>query len=111
MLRLKIGDRVRIIDRPTSPADTKSGLFYNYYRNLTGTVFNVFGKDATAQVAIEVDLDVLPAEVAKRHYEVRDQMRNTLSGEAKRAAAPGAEHEFRLRYVILVALPDLTRAR
>jgi hypothetical protein len=31
MQRWKEGDRVRIVERAVTPADTKSGLYYNYY--------------------------------------------------------------------------------
>ena len=109
MLRLKEGDAVRVADRAATPADAKSGLFYNYYRNLAGIVFKVYGSGADALVAVDVDLETLPEEVAKRHLEVRDQMRGNLTGEAKRASAPGGDQEMKLRYVILVALADLAR--
>lgn len=109
MPAFKEGDRVRIVSRPPTPADTKTGLYYGYYGGLSGTLFKLYGRGEGAQAAIEVDLESLPEDVACRHLEVRDQMRSALTGEAKRASAPGAEHEFRLRYVILVAVSDLQR--
>ncbi len=109
MLRLKDGDRVRIAARPATAADLKSGLYYNYYADLYGTVFKMYGSGETAQIAVDVDLDCLPEEIAKRHFAVRDEMRSNLTGEAKRMSAPGAEQEFRLRYVVLVAASDLSR--
>ena len=109
MLRLKDGERVKIIERPAIPADTKSGLYYGYYGGLTGTVFKIYGSGENAQAALDIDLESLPEDVAKRHREVRDQMRSGLTGEAKRLSAPGGEQEFRLRYVLLVAVGDVTR--
>ena len=109
MLRLKDGDRVRINARPATNADLKSGLYYNFYGDLSGSVFRVYGSGEAAQIAVDVDLDCLPEEVAKRHLAVRDEMRSNLTGEAKRLSAPGAEQEFRLRYVLLVAASDLSR--
>ena len=109
MLRLKDGDPVRIASRPATPADLKSGLYYNFYANLCGTVFKMYGSGEAAQIAVDVDLDCLPTEIAQRHLAVRDEMRSNLTGEAKRLSAPGAEQEFRLRYVILVAASDLSR--
>jgi hypothetical protein len=109
MLRFKEGDRARIVDRPPTPADARTGLYYGYYRHLTGTIFKIYDSGPNAKAALEVDLDSLPEDVARRHLDVRDQMRGALTGEARRLSAPGAEQEFRLRYVILVALADLAR--
>ena len=109
MLRLKDGERVRIASRPATPADLKSGLYHNYYANLSGAVFKIYGSGEAAQIAVDVDIDCLPEEIAKRHLAVRDEMRSNLTGEAKRLSAPGAEQEFRLRYVVLVAAADLSR--
>ncbi|HLV81158.1 MAG TPA: hypothetical protein VKT32_12800 [Chthonomonadaceae bacterium] len=106
----KEGDRVRIVRRPATPADAKTGLYYGYYGGLSGTLFKLYGRGEAAQAAVEVDLESLPEDVARRHLEVRDQMRAALTGAARRASAPGAEHEFRLRYVLLVALTDLQRS-
>ncbi|HLK58337.1 MAG TPA: hypothetical protein VKU00_17350 [Chthonomonadaceae bacterium] len=107
MLRFKEGDRVRLVDRVPTPSDVKSGLYYGFYRNLAGTIFKLYGSGEGAQAAVEVDIATLPEEVAVRHLETRDRMRSQLTGEAKRASAPGGEAEFHLRYVILVALTDL----
>lgn len=110
MLRLKEGDHVRIVDRPTTSADAKSGLYYSHYRNATGTVFKLYGAGETAQAAIDMDLESLPEEVSRRHMDMQNQMRSSLTGEAKRQSAPGAEQEFRLRYISLVAVSDLQRS-
>src|SRR5437868_1908040 len=107
MIRFKEGDRVRIADRPTTPADAKTGLYYGFYRNLSGTLFKLYGSCYSAKTANEIDIATLPEEVATRHLETRDRMRENLTGEAKRASAPGGETEFHLRYVVLVALSDL----
>lgn len=107
MLRLKEGDPVRLVSRTPTPADTKSGLYYGYYAGLFGTVFKLYGRGETAQAAVEVAIESLPEDVARRHLEVRDRMRAGMTGETRRA---GAEHAFRLRYVILVAVSDLLRS-
>ncbi len=106
---LKEGDRVQIVDRAPTVADARTGLYYNFYRGLRGTVFKIYGDGPTAQAAVDVDLDSLPEEIACRHLETRDRMRATLNGDAKRTSAPGMEHEFRLLYVVLVAVSDLIR--
>jgi len=109
MLRLKEGECVRIVDRPVTAADVKSGLFYNHYRNLAGTVFKLYGAGQTQQAAIDVMHETLPPEVAERHRELTDRLRAGLTGEARRNSGPGGENEFRLRYVVLVAVSDLAR--
>lgn len=109
MLRVKEGDRVRIVQRVPTAADIKSGLYYSYYGGLSGTVFKIYGKGETAQTAIDIDLESLPEDVARRHLNTRDEMLSHLTGEAKRASQPGGERPFRLRYVLLVSIADLTR--
>ncbi len=105
----KEGERVKLVDRASTNSDIKSGLYYRFYADLTGTIFKIYGKGETAQAAIEVDLDTLPAEIQKRHEEQRSKMVNTLSGEAKRQSQIGGDNEFLLRYVILVSLSDVLR--
>ena len=107
MLRLKEGDAVQISPRTATPQDMKSGLYYNHYASLTGTIFKIYGKGETAQAAIDVDVESLPKEVAQRHEETRDSMLRNINGERARASASDAD--FRLRYVILVAMSDLMR--
>lgn len=108
MIRWKEGDRAQIVDRAATAADTKSRLFYNHYRNLTGTVLKLYGTGDTAQIALDIDLETLPEEIAVRHRETRDRMGENLPGATRRTAAnPGPE--FRLRYVILIGFADIKR--
>ena len=107
MIRWKEGDHAQIVDRAPTAADTKSQLFYNHYRNLTGTVLKLYGTGETAQAALDIDQETLPEEIAVRHRETRDRMGENLPGATRRAAA--AEPQFRLRYVVLVSLADIKR--
>lgn len=107
-LRLKEGESVRVNSRTVTPQDLKTGLYFNHYANLTGTVFKIYGSGDAAQAAIDVDIESLPIEVAQRHQETRDSMLRTITGERGRNTAD-AETDFRLRYVILVAANDLAR--
>ncbi|MCW3097172.1 MAG: hypothetical protein JWL77_2790 [Chthonomonadaceae bacterium] len=109
MIRWKEGDRAQIVDRAATAADIKSQLFYNHYRNLTGTVLKLYGTGETAQAAIDIDLEMLPEEIATRHRETRDRMGENLPGAARRTAGAPREEPFRLRYVVLVSLPDIKR--
>lgn len=106
--QLTEGVSVRVTDREPSTADTKSGLFYPYYRALTGTVAKLYA-DGTATVAI--DLESLPAEIRARHQAGTDAMRQKwldgLSDEARNKLSAG-EKKFSLRYNLLVGITDLT---
>ena len=48
------GDRVRIVDREVTPEDVKSGLFYNHFRGLVGTIQKIYDEKEAA-VVIEVE--------------------------------------------------------
>jgi ribosomal protein L21E len=111
MLRLKVGDRVRVADRQAQPQDRKSGMFYDFYRGLTGKVFKLFSSD---EIALEVELEALPEEIWKRHMNARDQMRerwlHSLPEDIRRKLTP-EQKSFDLRYVLLVRVSDLERVR
>ncbi len=109
MIRWKEGDRAQIVDRAATAADTKSQLFYNHYRNLTGTVLKLYGSGETMQVALDIDLETLPEEIAIRHHETRDRMGENLPGATRRPSASNLEPPFRLRYVVLIGLADIKR--
>ncbi len=102
------GEAVRLADRETTAADTKSGLFYPYYRGLTGTIAKLYS-DSTAAVA--VDPDSLPDDIRKRHQAGTDAMRQKwLDGlsEEGRNKLSAAEKKFSLRYSLLVSVSDLS---
>ncbi len=102
------GTPVRIADREAGTADTKSGLFYPYYRGLTGTVTKDY---ADGTVSLTVDADSLPEEIRKRHQTGTEAMRTKwldgLSDEARNKLS-AAEKKFSLRYSLLVGAEDLT---
>lgn len=101
------GDRVKIISRETTSADSKSGLYYDYFRNLTGTVEHVY-EDNSASISI--DFDSLPEDVQLRHLETTEAVRQRwlkgLSGE-QRDRMSDKEKAVSLKYNILVSLSDL----
>lgn len=107
---LKEGDRVRIADRAATPEDAKTGLYQNHFRGLTGTIQKVYKTD---EVAVEVDQTTLPENLATRHIEMQEQMKNkwmdALSDEARNRLTP-SERDFKLRYTVLVALSDVKAA-
>ena len=111
MASFKNGDRVRILDRPASANDIKSGLFFNHYRNLSGAVQKAY---KSGEIAISVEPDCLPKDIWNRHTQVRDQMRRRwiegLTDEGRRRLTPD-QKTFDLRYVVLVAASDLQKQR
>ena len=104
------GATVRLADRETTAADGKSGLFYPYYRALSGTVAKVYA-DGTATVTI--DTGSLPDEIRARHQTGTEAMRQKwldgLSDEARNKLSAG-EKKFSLRYSLLVGVADLSPA-
>lgn len=102
------GSRVKIADREASADDVKSGLFYNHFRNLVGSVQKLY---PTGEAAIDVDLDSLTQPIALRHTDVQEHMKNkwldSLSEEGRNRLSP-QERDFHLRYTVLVAAHDLS---
>ncbi|MDO8682725.1 MAG: hypothetical protein Q7N50_04515 [Armatimonadota bacterium] len=107
MAQVKIGDRVRIADREPTSADVKSGLYYNYFRNLTGVIERVYDDD---NVCVNVDIDSLPEDVLLRHREIetaaRDKWINGLSQE-QRSRLTEQDRQFKMGYKALVAMADV----
>ncbi len=104
------GDRVQIVDREAVAADVKSGLFYEHYRRLTGTMTKLY-PDRTATVNVE--LESLPKELRLRHEAgTEGQRRKWLDGlsDEARNRLSAAEKKFALRYTILVSEDDLVPA-
>lgn len=101
------GDRVKVIERDVTPGDVKSGLYYDYYRNLTGIVERVYEDDT---VSVKIDLESLPIDVERRHHEVEDAAKrrwmSNLSEEQKDKLSE-KEKTVTLSYNILVASKDL----
>lgn len=106
-MAINVKDRVRVVDREPTAADVKSGLFYGYFRNLTGMVERVYD-DKT--VCIDVDIESLPADVIERHKDVektaRDKWIAGLSGE-QRGRLTEQDKQFNMRYKIVIAAEDV----
>lgn len=110
MTTIKEGDRVQIADRAATADDVKSGLFYNHFRGLTGTVQKLY---STEEVSVQIELEALPEAIATRHRDVQEQMKSKwldgLSEEARNRLTD-QERDFRLHYTILVAPADIVSA-
>jgi hypothetical protein len=62
-MAISVGEQVRVVNREAIPADQKSGLFYNHFRNLVGAVDRVYD-DGT--VCVIVDHSTLTRELMLR---------------------------------------------
>lgn len=106
--KLTEGSPVCLADREPNAADSKSGLYYPYYRNLTGIIAKLYADD-TATVTI--DPESLPSEIRARHQAGTEAMRQKwldgLSDEARNKLS-ASEKKFALRYNLLVGLADLS---
>lgn len=107
MAKLNPGDAVLVASREQTAADVKSGLFYQHYAGVTGTILKLYGEEAS----VLVDKETLAPEIVKRHTENEKAMRQRwldgLSEEARNKLS-ATEKAFGLHYSILVSLNDLT---
>ena len=81
MASLKEGDRVRIIARPATEDDIKSGLYYSHYAGLTGSIQKVYDKK---EAAVEVEHDSLTKDIRKRQVAGRPVRRGTQQADRAR---------------------------
>ena len=106
----QIGDSVSIVARDTSSADTKSGLYYPHFANLTGSILKIYGEEAS----IVVDRDSLPEAIRVRHEENEAAERKKYSdrlSESARSGLSDKEKNFPLQYTVLVSVKDIQPAK
>ena len=98
---------MKIVDRELTPADGKTGLYYDYFRNLAGTVQHVYEDKS---VCVQVEIESLPEDVRKRHLEVQEAVKRrwleSISQE-QREKLSEKERQVTLAYNILVDSRDL----
>lgn len=111
MAAVKVGDYVRVSDREATSADAKTGLFYNYFRNLTGTVERVYDDNS---VCVDVEIESLPQDIRDRHIEIqtmqRDKWINGLSQEQRNKLSE-QDKQFNMSYKIVVSASDVLPAK
>jgi hypothetical protein len=107
MSKVKDGMKVRIRAREATAEEAKNGQYAPYLGNATGTVMKVY---STKQIAVNLDLDSLHADVVTRHKKQQEAMQkrwlDSLSEEARNRLTP-EEKAFRLNYVVLLPESDL----
>ncbi len=107
MATVKAGDRIKIVEREVTPADVKSGLYYDYFRNLVGVVDRVYEDDT---VCVKIDQDSLPPAIQKCHIDVQQAVRtrwlNGL-GQEQRDRLSETDRSVVLGYNLLVGANDI----
>lgn len=101
------GDRVRIVERESGPADPKALSYYPFYKNLSGTVIKSYDDNS---VAVDIDLVSLPEDIRQRHERSESGMRDKWIaglGEEEREKLSEKAKRFHLRYTLLVNANDL----
>lgn len=109
MAKFKEGDRVRVVQRPLAPQDSKVYSLFEHMLGLTGTIENHYGVD---EVAVKVDVEGLSSVPREVHAEATRRMRakfvESVGEEARKQLSP-EELEFIPNYVILVREADIEK--
>lgn len=110
MKNLKVGDRVRIVEREQTAADEKEQSYFPHFAGLTGVIRKLYPPD---EACVEIDKESLPESNAERHQDIQKQLRTRwlegLSSDA-RGKLSGKEQSFTLNYSVVVGVKDLERA-
>ena len=109
MARFKEGDKVKVTSRPASVEDSAVTHYYDHMGGLTGTVENYYNDQ---EIAVKVDLEVLPDVARRVHKDATKRMRkkfdDSISNEQK-GQLTGDELRFTPHYVLLVRSDDLEK--
>jgi len=107
MTSFKTGDGVTIKTREVTPDDSKTGLYYQYFGGLIGTVDRVYDDGS---ICVDVDIETLSDEARKRHLAMQEAERRrwleSLSGEA-RSRLNEEQRRLKISYKLLVSKKDL----
>lgn len=107
MAVVKAGDRVKIAARNVTSDDSKTGLYYEYFGGLTGTVDRVYEDQS---VCVDIDLDSLQESARERHLAMQEAERTrwleSLSQDV-RSRLTSEQQKLTMSYKILVSKKDL----
>ncbi len=108
MPRFKRGDRVLVVERETTAADRKAGVYYPHFRGLHGVVDQIYEEEG--EICVEVDPESLQPAFLHRHQTIENQVRqkwlNGLSDQERRSL-PEEHKQLRLKYTIMISPNDL----
>ena len=107
MAAAKAGDRVKIVTRDLTSDDAKTGLYYEYFGGLVGTVDRIYDDGS---VCLDVDIDSLSEDTRKRHQAMQENERKrwleSLSDEARNRLT-AEQKQLKISYKILVSNKDI----
>lgn len=104
---LKVGDRVRVIEREVTAEDRKSNRYFSHMAGLTGTIESIYSPD---EVSVKVEPESLSAVSSVVHDEATRRMRERFQKDASEEAKAQLEpHElnFPANFVVLARMSDL----
>lgn len=108
-MKLKEGDRVRILSRETTEDDRKNRRYYPHMAGLSGTVQNIYSGE---EVAVRIDETALSKISAEVHTEATSRMRAKLVesiSEVQRKELTKEELEFDTHFMLLFDAKDLEK--
>jgi hypothetical protein len=109
-MKLKEGDKVRIVTREVTAEDKKDSRYYSHMAGLTGTVQNIYGD---TEIAILVDTETLSKVSRDIHKEATLRMRAKFLqnvSEIQRKELTKEELEFDTHFMLLCHSGDLEKA-
>lgn len=108
-VKVKEGDRVKIVTREVTEEDRKSGAYFDHMAGLSGTVQNVYPFDQIAVKIEKSNLANIPADVHKVAVQrMRDKFLSSISEEQKKNLT-AEEINFDAHYMLLVKGADLEK--
>lgn len=108
-MKLREGDRVRIVTREVTEEDKKTNRYYSHMAGLLGAVQNIYGE---GEIAVQVDIDSLTKVSRDVHKEATLRMRTKLNenlSEVQRKELTKEELEFDTHFMLLCHSDDLEK--
>ncbi|HLO99279.1 MAG TPA: hypothetical protein VK171_11840 [Fimbriimonas sp.] len=108
-MKLKEGDRVRVLNREVTEDDKKNRRFYAHMAGLSGTVQNIYNAE---EVAVRIDESAMSKISTEVHTEATARMRSKLIesiSEVQRKELTKEELEFDTHFMLLFDSNDLEK--
>jgi predicted DNA-binding antitoxin AbrB/MazE fold protein len=108
-MKIKEGDKVRIVKREVTDADLVSNKYYEHMQGLTGVVANIYSKD---DIAVQINLEGLSDETRKAVKSATKRMHKKLEeqlSEVQKKELTKEEMEFDVHFVSLISAEDLEK--
>ncbi len=108
-MKLREGDRVRIVSREVTEEDKKANRYYGHMAGLTGAVQNIYAEN---EIAVQIDMDTVSKVTRDVHKEATLRMRHKLNeslSEVQRKELTKEELEFDTHFMLLCDSKDLEK--